>query len=130
MNTPPPILLKWCMIEDFLFCIFVQISTVQASFSALYALTSLDVLLCCSVSCLLLLQQLQRLVWRLMTLTIAHVIYFVPSEIQISDYPPGSVLTTLTELSRSGQYCEKRTRPSCLQIFPPYRRCHTLSVNS
>ena len=60
----------------------------------------------CIVSCLLHLQHLQCLVCRSVTLTIAHFIYFVHSEIQISDYPPGNALTTLTELFRSGEYCE------------------------
>jgi hypothetical protein len=81
----------------------------------------------CTVSCLLQLQHLQCLVCRLMVLTIAHFMYFVHSQIQISDYPPGNAPTTLTELSRSRQYCT---------FLPPHpttvssMSCHKLPVNS
>jgi len=57
----------------------------------------------CILYCLLHLQHLQCIVCHLITLTIAHCIYFVHSEIHISDYPPGNAHTTLTELPRSGQ---------------------------
>lgn len=85
------------MEDFFLLCIFVQFSAVQASFNAFS-----------SLHCLLFIAYTAFTVFSVsqMTLTIAHFIYLVHSEIQISDYPPGNALTALTELPRSGQYCE------------------------
>lgn len=78
----------------------MQFSAVQAALNALFALTSPHCLLFTAYTALTVFSVSR------MTLTVADFIYLLHSEIQISDYPPGNALTKLTELPRSGQYCE------------------------